>query len=316
MPRRSPSQPEPAWPEPWPFLHALHARYHRPEFIAPDPIEIPHSYPERTDREVSAWLAAAFSYGRVAQILLSTRRVLDRLGEHPAEAVQRLDFAALRLAMRGLGHRLSTGDDIALFLAATGESLRRHGTLEDHFAQAIRPTDRADDLTDSLARWMDELRGFAAEIGGARRAERLSFGHLLPDPARGSACKRLHMFMRWVGRPADGVDLGLWPSVDPARLLMPVDTHILRLARHLSLTERRDASLRTSREITAALRQAAPGDPTRFDFALCRLGIQNHCPARERLDLCATCTLSPVCRRRLALTEGRPWIDLPGTVAA
>jgi endonuclease III len=84
-------------------------------------------------------------------------------------------------------------------------------------------------------------------------------------------------------------------------LLMPVDTHVLRLSQNLGLTTRRDASLATSRAITAALARVAPDDPVRFDFALTRLGILAECPTRERLEKCATCGLSPACQRRATL---------------
>src|SRR5690606_11926433 len=110
-------------------------------------------------------------------------------------------------------------------------------------------------------------------------------------------CKRHTMLLRWMVRPADGLDLGLWTWAGPHRLLMPVDTHVLRLGGHLGLTTRRPATLATSREITAALRAIDPRDPTRFDFALSRLGILSECPARERLELCAPCELRPACRR-------------------
>jgi uncharacterized protein (TIGR02757 family) len=102
-------------------------------------------------------------------------------------------------------------------------------------------------------------------------------------------------------RPADGVDLGLWRSVPTSKLLVPVDTHILRITQNLGLISKANATLTASREVTAALRAADANDPVRFDFALCRLGILQACPTASNLAACGQCELSPVCRKRKAL---------------
>ncbi len=117
----------------------------------------------------------------------------------------------------------------------------------------------------------------------------------MPDPRAGSACKRLLLYVRWMVRPADGVDLGLWP-LDPSLLVIPVDTHIHRIGRNLGLTERNDASWRTAEEITAALRHLDAADPVRYDFALCHMGVSRDCPSRRDPAKCEPCVLRPVCR--------------------
>ena len=120
--------------------------------------------------------------------------------------------------------------------------------------------------------------------------------HLVPDPAKGSASKRLFLYLRWMIRKDDGVDLGLWP-IDPSLLVIPVDTHIHRIARNLGLTRRSDASLRTAVEITAALRRLDPKDPVRYDFALCHMGVSRECPSRRDEEKCARCVVQSVCTR-------------------
>jgi len=117
----------------------------------------------------------------------------------------------------------------------------------------------------------------------------------VPDPRAGSACKRLLLYVRWMVRPADGVDLGLWP-LDPTRLVIPVDTHIHRIARNLGFTERNDASWRTAEEITGALRHLERSDPVRYDFALCHMGVSRDCPSRRDPAKCRPCVLRPVCK--------------------
>ena len=118
---------------------------------------------------------------------------------------------------------------------------------------------------------------------------------LLPSPEEGSGCKRLNLYLRWMVRRGDGLDLGLWTSVHPRQLLMPVDTHVARIAAYIGLTRRMSPGWRMTEEITASLRRLDPGDPVRYDFALCRLGILDACPRRRNPVICADCPLEPVC---------------------
>lgn len=130
-----------------------------------------------------------------------------------------------------------------------------------------------------------------------------SFKHLLPRADKGSACKRIHLYLRWMVRPGtEGVDFGLWRRVDPSKLLIPVDTHILRIAKNLGfLPARTQTTLRAARKVTEALKKANLADPVRYDFALCRLGILKKCPPASRLEQCRECDLHAICRRRQSL---------------
>ncbi|MBW2258057.1 MAG: DUF2400 family protein, partial [Deltaproteobacteria bacterium] len=122
------------------------------------------------------------------------------------------------------------------------------------------------------------------------------FRTFLPSPTGGSACKRWNMFLRWMVRPpTEGIDLGLWDSLPPSALVVPLDTHVLRIARLVGLTRRRDGSWRTAAEITANLRLLDPDDPVRFDFALAHLGISGACKGRRDEAVCSACPLRPVC---------------------
>jgi len=134
--------------------------------------------------------------------------------------------------------------------------------------------------------------------GLLRRRGRRGLQHLCPDPALPGACKRWNLYLRWMVRGPDGIDLGLWRGVPASALVVPLDTHLFRIARYLGLTDRRDASWRTAAEITASLAAVDAADPVRFDFALCHLGMSGACPPRRRADRCAACPLRPVCRAR------------------
>lgn len=247
-----------------------------------DPVGFVHRYTDPNDQEVVALIAALLAFGNVVAIRRSVERVLRTLGDHPARAIDH-ESAELDQRLKGFVHRVWRGDDVAHLLANAATLRREHGSLAHAFT-AMRA--RHPDLISTLTEFADALRGPQPSPGLA---------HLVPDPRKGSACKRLLLYLRWMIRPADGVDLGLF-SISPSELIIPVDTHIQRIARNLRLTERRDASLRTAREITDALRALDPADPVRYDFALCHLGIARECPSKRDPERCARCAVQDVCR--------------------
>ena len=150
---------------------------------------------------------------------------------------------------------------MAALLAGAGRLIRRHGSLGACFAAGAAPDDQT---------VLPALRAFAAELDAAAGG---GCGHLLPDPRRQSACKRLNLMLRWLVR-RDRVDPGGWDAVSASSLIVPLDTHIHRIGLGLGATRRRSAGMRTALEITAAFRGIAPEDPVRYDFALTRLGIR------------------------------------------
>jgi uncharacterized protein (TIGR02757 family) len=108
--------------------------------------------------------------------------------------------------------------------------------------------------------------------------------------------KRVNLFLRWMIRPDDGIDLGLWEPVRPAQLVIPLDTHVSRISRYLGLTDRRTVDWKMAVEVTRTLRGLDGDDPVRFDFALSRLGILDLCPRRVDPERCRACSLVSVCR--------------------
>ncbi|MCB9604422.1 MAG: TIGR02757 family protein [Sandaracinus sp.] len=258
---------------------------------ATDPVDFVHRYDDPNDQEVVGLVAATLAFGNVVAVRRSVARVLDVLGPTPHRALA--DERVLKRKLRDFVHRVYRGPHVARMLASAGRLRGAHGTLGDAFAHFLVEADATEASSEEafregLARFADALRGPGPHERGLE--------HLVPDPRRGSACKRLVLYLRWMIRPADGVDLGLWP-VSPARLVIPVDTHIHRIATNLGLTARADASWRTAREITTRLRVLDPADPVRYDFALCHLGVSRECPSRRDPERCEGCVLRPVCTR-------------------
>lgn len=275
-----------------PFLDGLVERLHRPDLIREDPLAFPRRFREPGDREVVALLAALLAWGRVQQIAGVLERLLARLGPHPHDTLLSAAPRDLRRLTRGIVHRTATEDDLARMLGRFRAALRRHGSLRALFLAGLK---------DSDATVLPALHRFVDGLCGPCDGDSPGLAHLFARPGRGSACKRWMLFLRWVARPDDGVDLGLWPEVSPARLVIPLDTHIFRIARNLHLTRRRTPDLRTALEITEALRAWRPEDPVGCDFALSRLGIHRECPPRVDVSVCAGCGLRSVCRHGVGL---------------
>lgn len=275
-------------------LDLLYARFGG-EHISPDPLEVVREQ-AASGLEVAAFVASALAYGNARQIVRSTREALALIGPPLRESVLSLTPGGAAKRFAGFRHRFNTGADLARMALALGKMLRRHGTLENAFLVGYQPD--APHAGGALERFAAEMAAtrFPAldrldrQLGRPSRAD-----YFWPLPSRGSACKRLNLFLKWVARPADGVDLGLWTRVRPAHLLMPVDTHVWRIARWLGLTKRATADWKAVLEITASLRRLDPDDPVKYDFALSRLGIRGLCRAGDSGRHCAGCELQGVC---------------------
>ncbi len=258
---------------------------------ASDPVSVVHRYAALHDQELVALVASSVAFGNVKAILAKLEDALRRLGPRPSETAD--DQLGTFAAMHGWIHRVYRGEDLARLLIGARRVQRASGSLGARFAEDLGA---AGELQEGLARFCDAIREAGGFSRGVANGPRRGPGHLLPDPRAGSANKRLFLFLRWMVRPADGVDLGLWPQIDPSVLLIPVDTHIHKLARNLGLTRRKDVSLRTSAEITFALRKLDPRDPVKYDFSLCHMGMLQRCPSRKDAPRCEGCGVKPVCR--------------------
>jgi uncharacterized protein (TIGR02757 family) len=271
-------------------LEAVYARYSRGAMVQSDPLDVVVAYPEPADREVVGFLAAGLSFGGVSIIQGSIRRALAPLGPHPAEALRHLSARDAKRFAAGFNHRWVFPEDLENVYLMLGRALAGAGGLEPLFAAGM--SSDAEDVRPGAA----ALIGALTDSLPAEAAKRRGTRTFLSDPAGQSASKRLHMYFRWMVRRRD-VDLGLWRSAAPGQLLMPLDTHIARIAGYLGLTRRKTAGLAMVLDITEALRLVDPADPIRFDFALCRLGILEACPVRLDPACCAACPLQPVCER-------------------
>ena len=254
--------------------------------IEPDPLQLVLRYDEPLDQEVAGLIAAAFAYGRADIIVANLGAVLAKMTPSPFRYLQAFDAREATRRFAGFAHRFHKTPDLVSFLACVAKAIREHGSLGALFMTSYDDYDK--DIGPSLARFITALRA----TGNGQRA---TINYLLTSPNDGSACKRMNLFLRWMVRRTPP-DLGLWTFVDPAKLLMPVDTHIHRIATFLGLNDRKSADWKAARAMTDRLSQFDSADPVRYDFALCRLGILDLCSRRQRKENCDVCLLRDVCR--------------------
>jgi uncharacterized protein (TIGR02757 family) len=270
--------------------------------IPHDPVSFPRAWPRREDAEIAGLIAAQLAFGRVSLFLPVIRAFLDAAGPAGPRAFIEGFTAADRAKLAGLRYRWMRGDDFVLLAETLRGVFSRWPDLESVFAaHHDGPT-----VIAALDGAVCELGRLALEtpLARSRGVKDIAdlprgFRYFLTAPrgGRGSACKRWNLYLRWMVRPAtEGVDLGLWTAIRPAALVIPLDTHVARLARFTGLTTRKDSSWRTAEAITASLRVFDAQDPVRFDFALAHLGISGACAGHRAAAICATCPLDAVCR--------------------
>jgi uncharacterized protein (TIGR02757 family) len=277
-----------------PALDRLYESFNHPE-SALDPVQIVRRYERADDREIAAFVAAGLAFGRVASVMASVESVLAVIGPAPARFVRDFDPARDVEAFLRIGHRWTRGVDLAALVLILRELVRDHGSLEWAFAAGLDPD--AADVEHALDAFSARARRIDLRPVYGRRPRRPGAHYFFACPSSGSACKRLNLFLRWMVR-RDGVDPGGWTLVPPRQLVVPLDTHTIRMGKCLRLTSRATAGWKMAAEITAALRALDPEDPVRYDFALCHLSMMGACGyGTRRRD--AQCPLRGICRPRI-----------------
>jgi uncharacterized protein (TIGR02757 family) len=270
-------------------IHRVDAACDREARMKSDPIGPVRRYRGAADLELAGLVGACLAFGNAKALRAKVSAAFDRLGPDLSRAAD--DELGVFAALAGWKHRLYLGEDVARLIIGARRVQRAHGSLERCFTSELG---RHGELRAALSAWVRQIReagGLDAALGTRRGAQ-----HILPDPSKTSGCKRLMLYLRWMVRPDDGVDLGVWKTVSPSLLLIPVDTHIYKLSRNLGFTQRRSLDWGTTEEITAALRRLDPADPVRFDFPLCHLGMLQRCPSRRDEARCDGCGIKSVCR--------------------
>lgn len=281
-------------------LDRLYDAFNAPD-SAFDPIQVVRRYPRLEDREIVGFIASAVAFGRVASVVSSTTAICEVLGDRPAALLRRFNPAVHGRRLRPLVHRWTRGDDFVALLWILRAFLEEHGSLERAFAAGLADDDEdvgpAIESFCTRARDVDLSAAYGRPAGRPGLQSRLpAVYYFFPRPSTGSACKRMNLYLRWMSR-TDGVDPGGWTAVPASKLVIPLDTHIIRVGRCLKLTRYKSPGWKMAADITASLRKLDPQDPVKYDFSLCHLGMMGGCGFgtgnREHV-----CQLAGVCQAK------------------
>ena len=298
-----------------PFLDQLLQSYHLRTYLSSDPLRWAHTYNNPWDQEVVALLSALLAYGNVKQVHVSVQGalgIMEKLSGSPRSFIEALSsktFSKKAMgAFSGYVHRFNPGADLVSLFKLVQLSWKKYGSVGSQFLSYLDPD--ATDITQALTAILSDWRGLIPE----KSSRGLQF--LLSSPENKSCCKRWCMFLRWMGRK-DDLDLGLWTKqkgeispefklyqatfpknrfLQPSQLVMPLDTHTGRISRYLGLTSKNNMSWKAAQEVTKNLKILSPKDPTRYDFAISRLGILSICQKKYRPEICIQCQLKSVCK--------------------
>ncbi len=237
-------------------LESIYKKYNKKNFIHPDPLEFINKYKTIKDKEIVGLIASSLAYGRVEQILKSASLILDIMGSSPHSFIKTNTPAHFLKVFKNFKHRFTTGKEISGLLENIKSILREYGSLNKYFLSFYNSNDIS--LEKAIYKFAEKLN--------------LDSPSLIPSPYKKSSFKRLNLFLRWMIRK-DAVDPGIWKGVSPAKLIIPLDTHMFKLSKMIGATKRNDNSMKTALEITAFFRNIAPKDPVRYDFALTRIPI-------------------------------------------
>lgn len=245
------------------FLKALlDERYEKfavESFVADDPIQIPHSFLRKEDIEISGFFASMIAWGNRKMIVNNARRFMKLMDNAPYDFIMNYESRDL-IALDAAVHRTFNGDDMRFFVRSLANVYRNHGGLEKIFSKH-----------ESMDRNLINVHSVLFEIPHEPRNMR----HV-SDITKGSAAKRLNMYLRWMVRDdGRGVDFGLWKSISPSDLYIPLDVHCGRCARDLGLLTRKQDDWKSVVELTENLRKFDPKDPVKYDFALFGSGVNN-----------------------------------------
>lgn len=235
--------------------------------ISPDPLQFLHLFKEVKDIEIAGIISSVFAYGNVIQIIKTLERIFEILGDKPSEFVENFVYEKEAGLFKEIKHRFYTADDIAKFFRGLHRVYTEDGSLKQMFLMYYFPQEK--NLRDAVSFFSRNL--LDASRGKENPTQGLTF--MFPDPAKGSACKRMNLFLRWMIRK-DQLDFGLWYEIPPDKLVIPVDTHVAKICKELKLTTAKNISWKMAEEITENLKKFDPKDPVKYDFAICHIGMR------------------------------------------
>lgn len=243
------------------FLDAKSKQFNNPDFIADDPIQVPHSFAKKEDIEICAFLTATIAWGQRKTIIKNAKNIMELMDNEPFDFVLNAANDELNV-LNDFKHRTFNGVDLRFFVLALRNLYAKGNKEFSGFEMAFTNCN-------SPFEAIDQFRNLMFETKHESRSEK----HI-SSPAKGSAAKRINMFLRWmVRKDTHGVDFGIWNVLSPSKLMVPLDVHTGNMARKLGLIKRNQNDWKALEEMMTVLRKLDPEDPSRYDFALFGLGV-------------------------------------------
>jgi uncharacterized protein (TIGR02757 family) len=243
------------------LLERKYKEYNKSDFIKDDPISLPHRFSKLQDIEIIGFWVAMLAWGNRKSIIQSGQKLIERMDGAPHDFILHHQDADLK-RMLDFKHRTFNTTDTLYFIEFLKQHYHQHQSLEIAFKTSAKATT----IEQSLINFHDYF--FSLEDAPERTRKHIA------TPLRGSTCKRLNMFLRWmVRKDKHGVDFGLWKTIKPAQLLIPLDVHVDRTARKLGLISRKQTDWQTVLELTENLKQFDPKDPVKYDYSLFGISI-------------------------------------------
>jgi uncharacterized protein (TIGR02757 family) len=244
------------------FLDSKYDEFCRPEFISSDPISIPHGFTSKQDIEISGFFAATIAWGKRPMIIKNSNRLMDLMDNDPYSFILNHSEKDLK-RFDGFVHRTFNADDVRFFCKSLHQLYSSKDSLEDYFLAGINPEDK--DLASSI----HQFKSAFFSLNHEQRTQK----HVA-DPLKGSAAKRINMYLRWMVRSNDrGVDFGIWNRIPASLLSCPLDVHSGRVARKLGILNRNQNDWKAVSELDISLRKMNPKDPVKYDYSLFGLGV-------------------------------------------
>lgn len=244
------------------YMDELVQRYETPDFIKDDPIQFPHRFSKKEDIEIAGFLASIFAYGKREVFIKKLDILFEKMNNQPHNFI--LDFDKSNTVLNDFDYRFSVGVDIVQIVLILKELYKSGESLEKLFAHGYSQKG----IKQSLQGVVDYF------YARTQLPVTKGFYHLLPNPAKNSACKRLHMLLRWFVR-GGCVDLGIWKFMDKSELLIPLDVHVAKVSRNLGILSRNQNDFGAVLELMETLRKFDPKDPVKYDFAMFGFGVNN-----------------------------------------
>ncbi len=285
-----------------PYLETLYRTFPRSR-IQDDPIAIPHRYSDPLEIELTGLLTVSFAYGRAPFFNQTVDKILSLADQSFPRYLITFNLEKERPRFSGIYYRFNRSEDILALVYMMSEIVKQYGGIKPLFISCYRRSD--EDIGPTLSRFIEAIKAIDTKpvYGIAKKPKGLL--QFFPSPDQNSACKRWNLYLRWMVRPNDGVDFGIWSEIPPSKLVIPLDTHIARIGQYLGLTSRKSPDWTMAKEITQSLKGIDPLDPLKYDFPLCHLGISGACPILPNKEKCNVCNMLPACKRGMATKKSK-----------